>query len=103
MKVTYWSDYACPYCYIGETRLRKAIEALGDVEHVLAGSEFRDEVLADEREAAQRGVRGVPYFDFDGRIVIPGAYPARRLEEAMRDILDDSCGAGAACGLEGCE
>ena len=29
MKVTYWSDYACPYCYIGETRLRKAISSLG--------------------------------------------------------------------------
>ncbi len=29
MKITYWSDYACPYCYIGETRLEKAIEELG--------------------------------------------------------------------------
>ncbi len=29
MKVTYWSDYACPYCYIGETRLRRAIGSLG--------------------------------------------------------------------------
>ena len=29
MKITYWSDYACPYCYIGESRLRKAIERLG--------------------------------------------------------------------------
>ncbi len=29
MKITYWSDYACPYCYIGEVRLEKAIEELG--------------------------------------------------------------------------
>ena len=29
MKVIYWSDYACPYCYIGETHLKKAIEELG--------------------------------------------------------------------------
>lgn len=29
MKVTYWSDYACPYCYIGETRLHNAIAAMG--------------------------------------------------------------------------
>ena len=28
MKITYWSDYACPYCYIGETHLKQAIEAL---------------------------------------------------------------------------
>ena len=26
MKITYWSDYACPYCYIGETRLKKALK-----------------------------------------------------------------------------
>ena len=28
MKITYWSDYACPYCYIGEVRLKKAIDEL---------------------------------------------------------------------------
>ena len=28
MKITYWSDYACPYCYIGEVRLDKAIKRL---------------------------------------------------------------------------
>lgn len=29
MKITYWSDYACPYCYIGETYLKQAIADLG--------------------------------------------------------------------------
>ena len=29
MKITYWSDFACPYCYIGEERLLKAIKRLG--------------------------------------------------------------------------
>lgn len=28
MKVTYWSDYACPFCYIGETSLKQAIANL---------------------------------------------------------------------------
>ena len=28
MKITYWSDFACPYCYIGNTRLKKAIQEL---------------------------------------------------------------------------
>jgi len=33
MKITYWSDFACPYCYIGNTRLKKAIDDLDlDVE-----------------------------------------------------------------------
>lgn len=29
MEITYWSDYSCPYCYIGEARLRKALEQTG--------------------------------------------------------------------------
>lgn len=29
MTITIWSDFACPYCYIGETRLQQAIEELG--------------------------------------------------------------------------
>ena len=28
MKITYWSDFACPYCYIGNTRLKRAIKNL---------------------------------------------------------------------------
>lgn len=28
MKIVYWSDYACPYCYIGEKRLEAVIDEL---------------------------------------------------------------------------
>ena len=28
MKIKYWTDYNCPYCYIANTRLKKAIEEL---------------------------------------------------------------------------
>lgn len=28
IKIVVWSDYACPYCYIGEARLKKAIKEL---------------------------------------------------------------------------
>ena len=34
MKITYWSDYACPYCYIGEARLKKAIAEFPDLTNV---------------------------------------------------------------------
>ncbi len=34
MKLTIWSDFACPYCYIGEKRLKHAIEELGLTENV---------------------------------------------------------------------
>ena len=29
MTLTIWSDFACPYCYIGERRLQKAIDEMG--------------------------------------------------------------------------
>ncbi len=32
--ITIWSDFACPYCYIGETRLGKAVEELGMTDDV---------------------------------------------------------------------
>lgn len=28
MKITCWADYACPYCYIGETALKQAVKNL---------------------------------------------------------------------------
>ena len=28
MKIELWSDYACPFCYIGEARLKKALEKI---------------------------------------------------------------------------
>lgn len=34
MIITIWSDFACPYCYIGETRLQKAIDQLGIADKV---------------------------------------------------------------------
>ena len=34
MKITYWSDYACPYCYIGEARLKKAIDDIPELKNV---------------------------------------------------------------------
>ena len=34
IKITYWSDYVCPFCYIGGIRLLKAIEKLGIADQV---------------------------------------------------------------------
>ena len=48
MKIEYWSDYACPYCYIGETRLEHALEEMG---------------LADEVELSMRAFELDPNAD----------------------------------------
>ena len=29
MKIIYWSDYACPFCYIGESRLKRVAAEMG--------------------------------------------------------------------------
>ena len=34
MKIEIWSDYACPYCYIGERQLEKALESFSGKEDI---------------------------------------------------------------------
>ncbi|MBR1793575.1 MAG: DsbA family oxidoreductase [Bacteroidales bacterium] len=231
MKIVYWSDYACPYCYIGEARLKKAIKEMGlenqveietrafeldpgapktvetvtverfakkyqlsieeaqqQIDHisqlgidegidfryattlytntrdahrltklaqtkndhvlenrvsellfdayftrnekladhdvllrvardagldeaeakaVLESNRFDDEVRFDEREAVMRGVRGVPYFMFNGKFVLPGALSVRAfkhtLEKTLKDLQENTVSVdGHLCGPEGC-
>lgn len=48
MKITYWSDFACPYCYIGNTRLKRAIEDLNlDVEFDIRAFELDQNAPTD--------------------------------------------------------
>lgn len=43
------------------------------VEAVLSSDEYADAVRADETEARELGITGVPFAVFDGRIAIPGS------------------------------
>jgi predicted DsbA family dithiol-disulfide isomerase len=43
---------------------------------ILAGDRYADAVRADEREALELGVTGVPFFVVDGKFGIPGAQDA---------------------------
>jgi predicted DsbA family dithiol-disulfide isomerase len=43
------------------------------VEEVLSSDEYTDAVRADETEARELGITGVPFTVFDGRIAIPGS------------------------------
>ena len=51
---------------------------------VLAGDRYSDEVRADEREAHELGVTGVPFFVIDGRFGVPGAQDADTILEVLR-------------------
>ncbi|MEX2803813.1 DsbA family oxidoreductase [Streptococcus sp. H31] len=231
MKITYWSDYACPYCYIGETRLKKAINKLGlenivsfemkafqldpyapvqsvgptqkrfaqkygisyeqagqrieqisalgrqeglsfnylstlftntmdahrltklvqetgskeqveelksalfqayfadnkeladyevllaaavqagldqeTVETFLEGERFKQQVLADQEEARQLGISGVPYFVIDDRYAVAGAQSQQGFETALRqayleELSESESDDNLSCGPEGC-
>lgn len=45
--------------------------------------EFADEVRADEREAAELGITGVPFFVIDRRYGVSGAQPSELLLKAL--------------------
>ncbi|MGW3729087.1 DsbA family oxidoreductase [Streptomyces sp. F001] len=70
---------------------------------------YADEVRADEREAAQLGATGVPFFVLDRKYGVSGAQPAEVFGQALTQawgersplkLIDD---AGAeACGPDGC-
>ena len=63
MKIEVWSDYACPFCYIGEKKLQRALNELGkDIEVEFKSFELdptaNKEVISatDERFAQKYGL-----------------------------------------------
>ena len=44
-----------------------------EVDAVLAGDAYGEEVRADEARAEEIGITGVPFFAIDGRFAVPGA------------------------------
>lgn len=54
---------------------------------VLNSDLFANDVRYDEREAAERGIHGVPYILFDGEFAVPGAVSTDDFKTALRDML----------------
>lgn len=81
-----------------------------DVKAVLESDMYDDEVRFDEREAAMRGVHGVPYIVFNGGFAVPGAMSVDGFKSALqRELKKQSKDAGEkpgerphACGPDGC-
>lgn len=101
---------------IGEVdTLRAAAVAVGldadEVEAVLTGDAFADEVRTDVADAQRIGVSGVPFFVAGGRLAVSGAQPPEALLDLLRQAWSDhqpvptvvGGDAGEACGPEGCE
>ncbi|WP_327237190.1 DsbA family oxidoreductase [Streptomyces sp. NBC_01317] len=97
-----------------ETLVALAVEAgLDEAEAraVLADADaYADDVRADEREAAELGANGVPFFVLDRRYGVSGGQPAevftQALEQAWRGRviteIGQNTGDAEACGPDGC-
>ncbi|MFF4725699.1 DsbA family oxidoreductase [Streptomyces mirabilis] len=72
---------------------------------------YADEVRADEREAAELGANGVPFFVLDRKYGVSGAQPAEVFAQALTQawgerpplkLIQDSAPDAEACGPDGC-
>jgi predicted DsbA family dithiol-disulfide isomerase len=74
---------------------------------VLGGDAHGEAVRADERRAAQLGIRGVPFFVFDGRYGVSGAQPAEMhlsvLERAWNEASPLTMVSGSEGRVDVCE
>ncbi|MDI9834037.1 DsbA family oxidoreductase [Streptomyces sp. KAU_LT] len=98
----------------GDDRLVElAVEAgldADEVRRVLADPDaYADDVRADEREAAQLGANGVPFFVLDRAYGVSGAQPAEVFTQALTQAWGDrspltllDTGDAEACGPDGC-
>jgi len=57
---------------------------VGECSEILAGDRYAEAVRADEREALDLGVTGVPFFVVDGVFGIPGAQDADTILRVLR-------------------
>ena len=73
-----------------------------EVEEVLSGERFAEEVRADELQAARLGIHAVPYFVVGGKYGLSGAQPSEVLKQAITAALTEENFNGMMCGADGC-
>ncbi len=83
-----------------------------EVKVVLESDKYDDEVRFDEREAAMRGVRGVPYIVFAGEFSVPGAMTIDGFKSALertlkrqadKEVAETDAERPHVCGEDGCQ
>ena len=83
-----------------------------EVQNVLSSDQFADQVRADEQQASNLGISGVPFFVLNNKYAISGAQPESVFLSALEQTwteanptlvafqADDAAG---QCGPDGCE
>lgn len=80
-----------------------------ELDKLLASDQFREAVEADESEARRLGVKGVPFFLFNGKYAVAGAQPKEVFLQTLRKVKQEEVAnkietihEGDACSVEGC-
>lgn len=60
-----------------------------DVLRSLAGDEYLDDVRADQDQAIQFGIRGVPFFVIDGKYGVSGAQSPETFAEVLTKVAEE--------------
>ena len=113
MKERFLRGYLCEGEAIGEPEVlvRLATEIGLDEEQVratLSSDSFSRQVRADEAQAREIGIQGVPFFVLGGRFAVSGAQPVelllRALQQTQQELANkpEELAEGAACGPDGC-
>jgi predicted DsbA family dithiol-disulfide isomerase len=115
LKERFLRGYLCEGEAIGEPEvlIRLAAEVGLDADRVratLASDAFSSEVRAEEAQARELGIQGVPFFVLGGRYAVSGAQPAELLLQALNQARQELAkepgqaeyAEGAACGPDGC-
>lgn len=71
------------------------------IDEVLASDLYADAVRADERRAAELGIRGVPYFLIDGQMAIAGAQDVTEFVRVLQ-ARQNADARGVTCDSSGC-
>lgn len=71
------------------------------IDEVLTSDRYADAVRADERRAAELGIRGVPYFLIDGQIAIAGAQDVAEFVRVLQ-TRQNAVAHGTTCDSNGC-
>lgn len=66
-----------------------------DVVRSLEADEFLDDVRADQRQAQELGIQGVPFYVIDGRYGVSGAQEPDVFVNALTQVAGERAGAGS--------
>ncbi|WP_075727812.1 DsbA family oxidoreductase [Corynebacterium aquilae] len=71
------------------------------IDELLNSDRYAEAVRNDETQAAQLGVRGVPFFVFDNVYAISGAQPVAVFEQALTQAAAQPANGSGACAADG--